>query len=308
MSKAWVPASQRVLFYHVTLMFSTELVIGDTHPWMTAFLPTVLQFPTQTYLIDYHIRFIGSLAKPFPLREVLDCMASFLVLRALKLTLHSMDLHFPGLKPFLDWINNGGVPISMLALFFPHPAGYEDQLEHAAKYIASLGTSLTSLSVGFAQPWYPEIYPPKRFMHRFLNIPFLATNTELQRLTITGACKETHRLLDRMHAPPSLRSLTMGVYPTKDNTYVQLALALDAVLLPLKAMQGLDLVHVEWKNIDDPTRSQDWSSHPTWALPQCQQRVIKVAEGWDLHSHWMTEDNEHKYFRDEYNNQVDCYP
>jgi hypothetical protein len=64
-----------------------------------------------------------------------------------------MDLNFPDIRPFLVWTHRKRIPISTLALFFPEPVTEEGELEYAAQYIDSLGTSLTSLSIGFDDSW-----------------------------------------------------------------------------------------------------------------------------------------------------------
>lgn len=114
----------------------------------------------------------------FTHREVFHCIASFPVLQALKLwvstwretassddppappkTLRSLDLNFPDFEPILSWINRGGVPVSSLALYFDVPLDendepdYEGNLDYAAEYIESLGTSLERLSLRFDAAW-----------------------------------------------------------------------------------------------------------------------------------------------------------
>lgn len=162
------------------------------HRWMTTVLPKIVQhLPNAIYMLGYDIRFhrtpdnvlpcpkllgithlnISDMTAP-NLAEVVYCIASFPALQALKLwvyewseielpedppappdTLCSMDLNFPDIRPFLVWTHRKRIPISTLALFFPEPVTEEGELEYAAQYIDSLGTSLTSLSIGFDDSW-----------------------------------------------------------------------------------------------------------------------------------------------------------
>jgi hypothetical protein len=153
----------------------------------------VQHLPRTVYLLSYNIRRRRGPESPLPcptlrgithldisdinepqLADVVHCIASFPALQALKLwvynwgemtlpecapkppeTLRSLDLNFGHLRFFLDWMHASRLPISRLALFSPDTlfANDEGEAKYMSRYIEGLGTSLTSLTLGFDETW-----------------------------------------------------------------------------------------------------------------------------------------------------------
>ncbi|KAJ7662235.1 hypothetical protein DFH06DRAFT_1191871, partial [Mycena polygramma] len=301
--------------------FIRELVFTDSlfhHHWMKTVLPKIVQhLSCPIYLLGYenrmpwgsdqrlpdpspklrditHLEIVEALQLNFS--EVLNCIASFPALQALKLwvvnwdeiphmesgaarppdTLRTLDLNFTDLD----------AAISTLALFFPESDSNpqaQQEAGYALGYIATLGTSLTSLSLGFDDTWADD---PDTDI--FLGIAFLRANTQLRTLSLQFDGDGVMSMLRAMYAPPTLECLTVALYAVLNSA--SLAEALDSFLSHLPEVKRLNLVHLipSWLSPGGPDFDD---SRPPILLPLCTQRgiVIVEAELESAYSGWTEE-------------------
>ncbi|KAJ7918185.1 hypothetical protein B0H13DRAFT_1993694 [Mycena leptocephala] len=301
--RAWVPSSRRILFYRVQILketaynfarlftkpdrltflsFIREIVFKCDiveHGWMFSVLPKIVQhLPRTVYLLSYNIRRRRGPESPLPcpplrgithldisdinepqLADVVHCIASFPALQALKL-----------------WL-----PVSRLALFSPDTmfANDEGEAKYMSQYIEGLGTSLTSLTLGFDETWTGDI-------NKFLEVAFLQANTALKALSIQCTCEKTISLLKTMHVPPSLKCLTVA-YIEQTRTCMPVGVDIGLVAPTARLITHLELMHVYRYNYPsemEPPKGQ-------MLLPRCAERGLVVVETEleDVHCDWIQE-------------------
>jgi len=157
-------------------------------------------------------------------------------------------------------------------------------VEHPARYINGLGTTLTSLTLGFEAAWTGDL-------SRLLAVPFLQANTQLQALSIQCICEHMISLLRAVHPLPSLTYLTLAVDragddQTETEMYAPLAETLIFWLVPLVSVEQVDLVHLWPELVSDTEKSRGQILGPMrvkWG-----GRVVET-ETQDMHSNWFQE-------------------
>ncbi|KAF7332870.1 hypothetical protein MVEN_02392000 [Mycena venus] len=176
--------------------------------------------------------------------DVINCITSFSTLEVLRLwmeewadtavpeqsppppaTLRYLDLRCNSnhLPPFLEWMTSGPAEITTLLLHIP--SSEANCLASLRQYIGSLSRSLRTLRLSFSHQNWPRDSIASAF------VDLLRLNTQLHALTIRSAQNHAISLLQSMHLPPSVQSITMVVPASPPFLHT---------LLPPKDMPTLD--------------------------------------------------------------------
>ncbi|KAJ7274078.1 hypothetical protein C8J57DRAFT_1314554 [Mycena rebaudengoi] len=167
-----------------------------------------------------------NLERQIGLSEIVACVSSFPVPEQLRLRLNTnwgtdtipigdhnlpsslkvLDVNLHSVEPFFSWIvaNAAATAISTLAITFPS-FGKKESDYVSSQLIASLGASLTSLTISLEDP---QNTPDS---HTFTGIDLLNTNTELRTLAVKGTLPQITLLFQNMRTYPPLETITLYV-------------------------------------------------------------------------------------------------
>ncbi|KAJ7237749.1 hypothetical protein B0H12DRAFT_104856 [Mycena haematopus] len=243
------------------------------HPWMKTVLPKIAKhlptsirslilagtwfYPSKPRLVSANLsgitRFELIGTWDLNLSDVLTCIASYPALEELKAwlphrwfdttmpdplvrpaeTLRSLDFKGCGAEPLWGWIQESRIVVSELRVYFPTLGPTPEFVPSIARYIESLGPSLTSLSLIF------EVSDHKPVIDGPLS---LKRNTGLRGLNIEAGPAQTLALLTRASLSPPLESVRVAI--TSSSLTSPIWQEIDRMVVRIPSVRRLELTHL----------------------------------------------------------------